>query len=101
MKKYADHIDADRRLSILLLLAESTGYEANEELLRKLLGEVFAHTVSIDRLRIDLDWLGEQGLVRSREAGGLRIATLTARGGDVSAGRANVTGVQRPRPRSG
>ena len=97
---YADHIAADRRLSILILLSESTGYEANEELLRRLLEDIFAHRVSLDRLRADIDWLTEQGLVRHREAGGLRIATLTARGGDVAAGRATVSGVQRPRPSS-
>ena len=97
---YEAHIEADRRLSILLLLSESTGYEANEELLRRLLRDVYAHTVSSDRLRADLDWLVEQGLIRTREAGGLRIATLTARGGDVASGHATVSGVQRPRPRS-
>jgi hypothetical protein len=97
---YQQHITEDRRLSILLLLAESTGYEANEELLRTLLAQVFAHVVSIDRLRTDIDWLSEQGLVRHRAAGGLRIARLTTRGGDVAAGRATVTGVQRPRPPS-
>ncbi len=95
---YTTHIDADRRLSILLLLSESTAYEANEELLRRLLEDIYAHSVSRDRLRTDLDWLAEQGLIRHRDTGGLRIATLTAHGGDVAAGRAQVTGVQRPRP---
>lgn|SRR5690554_4807136 len=97
MMSYREIMDADRRLVILRLLSESGGYQANEYLLHSALPG-FGHTVSHDRVRADLDWLAEQGLVTVTATGELRVATLTARGLDVAAGRAEVSGVKRPDP---
>jgi len=55
------------------------------------------------RARIDaqVDWLKDSGLITLEDLGGLvRIATITERGLDVVAGRATVTGVDRPTPKA-
>ena len=56
------------------------------------------HDVSQDRVRSDLDWLQEQGLLTVRDIQDSRVATINGRGVDVSAGRTKLTGVKRPRP---
>ncbi len=90
---------ADMRLVVLRLLEEASGRRANESLLRALLDR-WGHTVSRDRLRVELEWLKEQGLVRLDEIGGIAIAELTDRGQDAARGTASVPGVRRPGPRS-
>lgn len=91
------HQTEDRRLVLLRVLADSTGYQTNEFLLESMLDEM-GHTVSNDRLRSDLAWLTEQQLITQQAVGGVTIAKLTARGFDVARGRAQVPGVKRPRP---
>lgn len=91
------HLEADRRLMILRLLAEAPDYRANAWLLQSALAAV-GHAVGVDRLRTELAWLEEQGLVALEQVGGVTLARLTARGGDVAAGRAIVPGVRRPAP---
>ena len=87
----------DLRLVTLRILAEASGYRANESLLNALL-RAWGHVVSRDRVRAELAWLKEQGLVSIEEIGGVMIATLTERGQDVTAGAAAVPGVRRPGP---
>lgn len=94
---YAELLAADRRLVILRILADSTGFCCNEHLLISLL-ETQGHVVSHDALRTELAWLDEQRLVSTQEVGGLNIATLTQRGADVSSGRSRAPGVKRPAP---
>ena len=94
---YNTLITEDRRLVLLRLLAESDGYRANEYLLASALPG-FGHAVSHDRLRTELDWLAEQGLLVVESPGGVAVATSTARGIDVATGRARVSGVKRPVP---
>lgn len=94
---YARQLEEDRRLTILLLLAQSAEYKANQFLLMDAL-DGFGHAVSLDRLRADLAWLAEQGLVEIAELGGVQVPQLTDRGLDVSRGRAQHPGVKRPRP---
>jgi len=90
-------LDADRRLVILQLLENSSGYMANEHLIYSALPG-FGHEVSMDRVRTDLAWLDEQGLVALERPGDVHLARLTQRGMDVAAGRARVDGVKRPGP---
>src|SRR5690348_2943918 len=97
MKDYAQVQAEDRRLAILLILAESGGYRCNEFLLQTLL-EQRGHVVSDDRLRTDLGWLEEQGLLKTEILGEAMIATANRRGVEVSEGRVTVAGVKRPRP---
>lgn len=92
---YQAIVQSDRRLTILILLAQSAGYSANEHLLRAAL-DGFGHSVARDLLRTELAWLKEQGLVMIEEIAGMQVAELTARGADVQAGRAHVPGIKRP-----
>lgn len=88
----------DRRLSLLLVLAETPGYSANAFLLRDAIGQIYGHSASIDQVRGDIAWLAEQALVAARTVGEVTLATMTARGADVAAGRASVPGVKKPMP---
>lgn len=97
MKNYEQALAEDRRLVILLILAASDGYRCNEFLLQTLL-EQRGHMVSDDRLRTDLGWLEEQGLVTVKDIEGTQIATVNRRGVEVSEGRSAVPGIKRPRP---
>lgn len=91
-------ITEDRRLSLLLVLVETPGYSANAFLLRDAIGAIYGHVASVDQVRGDVAWLAEQGLVTSKTTGDVTLATLTARGADVAAGRAVVPGVKKPLP---
>lgn len=94
---FKNHVTEDRRLTILLLLQKSAGYEANEHLLRTAL-EDFGHAATQDQLRADLAWLSEQGLITIQDTAGILIAVITERGADAAAGRADVPGVKKPAP---
>lgn len=94
---YEDIVTADRRLAILQSLAAASDYTANEVVLGEQLGAL-GHRVSRDRLRADLAWLEEQGLLVAQQPGGVWVVTLSARGYDVAGGTARVPGVARPRP---
>ncbi len=95
MSDYVRRVAEDRRLSILLLLAEAPGGRSNEALLQAAL-PIYGHDPSLDIIRGDLAWLAEQGLVTTDEPAGLVVARVTARGEDAAAGRARVPGVKKP-----
>lgn len=95
---YLTTITEDRRLSLLLVLAETPGYSANAFLLRDAIGQIYGHSASLDQVRGDIAWLAEQALVTARTVGEVTLATMTARGADVAAGRASVPGVKKPMP---
>lgn len=97
-KSFADVRAEDRRLSLLLILQRSEGYEANLYVLRDLLESHFGHNASVDRARSDVAWLQEQGLATVTRPGGLELARATSRGIDCALGRAEVPGVKRPLP---
>lgn len=97
MSTYAEHFAEDRRLCILKILADAPEYSANDYLLQAALRN-HGHSVSLDLVRTDLAWLQEQGLLMIAGAQAIRVAQLTTRGLDVSAGRASVPGVKRPMP---
>ncbi|MDT8428505.1 MAG: ArsR family transcriptional regulator [Pseudomonadales bacterium] len=94
---YQDVINAALRLDILRALECDAGYAHNEYVLRELLRCV-GHDVSADRLRVDLAWLAEQGLITLVSQGDIQVARLNDRGQDVAAGRAQIPGVARPGP---
>lgn len=95
---YQDFETEGRRLALLRILTRRNEYTANEYSLNDELSGAYAHNVSRDRLHGDLAWLEEQGLVIVQQPRAGWIVTLTTRGGDVAAGRANAPGVARPRP---
>jgi len=94
---YNAFLAEDRRLVILRLLTDASGYKLNASVLQMSLDRL-AHSVSRDQVQTDIAWLAEQGLVRREEVGGVVIAHIVARGIDVAAGRAVVPGVKRPAP---
>ena len=95
---FLSHLAEDRRLSVLLVLAQTPGYSANAFLLRDAIGQIYGHSASIDQVRTDSAWLAEQALVTARTVADVTLATLSARGSDVAAGRASVPGVKKPMP---
>lgn len=97
MTAFGDLVDEDRRLVMLRCLKEDPGYSLNESVLQAML-EALGHNVSRDRVRTDLGWLREQGLVTVQEVVSVQVATITDRGIDVATGKAVVPGVKRPRP---
>lgn len=103
-------MDAERfmteglRLTILRLVAGAAGRTANEHVLH-MAAEGFGFRVSRDRVRTELAWLQDQGLLGVTElqrAGDrpLMVATASARTLDVVEDRAVAPGVARPSPRS-
>ncbi|MDD5539203.1 MAG: ArsR family transcriptional regulator [Candidatus Marinimicrobia bacterium] len=97
--EFSELVDSDRRLVILRALEEDAGYSLNESVIQSVL-EALGHNVSRDRVRTDLVWLKEQGLLTIEEVVKVYVATITARGADVVHGRATVPGVKRPSPRN-
>ena len=93
---FADHLNADRRLVILRLLSEQTGYKANSSVLAMRMNDL-GHVMSRDQVKTILGWLKEQGLIGVDEpVPGLLVATLCERGLEVAKGQAIVPGVARP-----
>ncbi len=97
---YAKLVAEDLRLAVLQLLLRADGYDLNDRILSSALAE-FGHRPSLDRLRSELAWLKEQGLIETRTVGGFTVAQLTPRGKDAACGRAQVPGVRRPEPDGG
>jgi len=95
---YNDIITADIRLALLRLLEQDANYSHNEYVLQRAL-ESIGHGISADKLRTELRWLEEQGLVAVTD-GSVFVAKLTARGADAALGRARIDGIARPRPGS-
>lgn len=95
---YRDIETAGIRLAALQLLEQDPDYSHNEQILQRMLEAHYAHGVSGDRLRTELRWLEEQGLVAITDVVGLYVVKLTRRGEDVALGRARAEGVARPRP---
>lgn len=100
MTSYAEFAARHLRLSLLRLLLEDADYAHNELVLSLALAQL-GHGVSQDRLRTELEWLAEQGLIALEDVSGLRVARLSGRGADAARGLARVPGVARPRPGGG
>lgn len=94
---FSDLLAADRRLVFLCLLDNAPGGKANNFVLASGL-RAMGHDCSQDQVDTDADWLAEQGLVKVEELDTVRVIQIRARGCDVAAGRARVTGVKRPVP---
>lgn len=97
MNDFTRLVQEDMRLVILMVLAQDADYSHNEYVLRSALRSM-GHGISQDKLRSELAWLAEQGLVTTSDTAGVVIARLTARGRDVAEGTATTPGVKRPEP---
>jgi ribosomal protein L12E/L44/L45/RPP1/RPP2 len=95
---FKDLLKEDSRLVILRSLNEDAGFDLNESVLQSVLAAL-GHNMSRDKIRTELAWLQEQGLISLHTVVGVQVATLSARGADVATGAATVPGVKRPRPR--
>tara|TARA_E500000318_G_scaffold46673_4_gene43999 strand:+ start:13880 stop:14170 length:291 start_codon:yes stop_codon:yes gene_type:complete len=87
------------RLCLLRLLNEAPGRTANESVLHSSI-QSFGFAISRDRLVTELSWLKEQGALMLGEIAGLTIATGNVRTDDIVNDRAQVPGIQRPRPKA-
>ena len=97
MSAFANLVTEDQRLRILQLLDQTEGYDLNLRILTDALA-VLGHRPSQDKLRSEVAWLEEQGLVSTREVGSILVVTATERGIDVAHGRGRMPGVKRPAP---
>jgi len=96
---FQDLITKDIRLVILRLLEEDNDFSLNDSILQgglKLLG----HGVSRDKVRTEIAWLEEQGLIKTEQIGSVTVATLTEKGRAVALGESTNPGVKRPGPRA-
>ena len=91
---YSDFLTEHLRITLLRLLDESPAMRANESVLTDAVGE-YGFSPSRDKVRTELYWLSEQGLV-ALEGTDCLVATLTGRGEDVAKCRTTVPGVKRP-----
>ena len=86
------------RREILGILEKDPDYSLNDGILLKAL-ELRNYRIGSDRLRTQLHWLAEQGLVTMETlARNTLSAKLTQRGEDVALGRSRIPGVARQRP---
>lgn len=93
---YADYVLQDQRLVMLRLLDEMPSYTSNSSVINRGLFSI-GHTMSCDKVKTELRWLEEQGLVEITTAETVLVTKLTERGQDVAHGRAVVDGVHKPR----
>lgn len=96
MSNYAEFLRADMRLVVLRILSEMPSYRANSSVISNLLNQL-GHSATRDKVKTELRWLDEQGLLKLEEVGSVIVATLTERGQDVAEGRSKVDGIARPR----
>lgn len=94
--KFEKYMLRDMRLVMLRILAETPGFRANSSVMTTLLYQL-GHTVSRDKVKTELRWLEEQGLLTIVPAESVLVATLSERGQDVAEGRAVVEGIASPR----
>jgi Fe2+ or Zn2+ uptake regulation protein len=95
---FKELLNEDLRLAMLRTLEESGGFSMNDSILHAFLDRI-GHSHSRDKVRTELHWLADQGLVNVSNVGSIMVATLTERGLDVANARATVPGVKRPSPR--
>ena len=99
MGDFAALLSEDVRLALLQFLSEGS-YSQNESVLRDLLKRT-GRLLPTDKLRTELAWLREQGLVFIEDVYDTWVASISQRGLDVATGVAQVPGVKRPNPRRG
>jgi hypothetical protein len=94
---FATLLSEDVRLALLQFLSEGS-YSQNESVLRDLLKRT-GRMLPADKLRTELAWLREQGLIFVEDVYDTWVASISVRGLDVANGVALVPGVRRPNPR--
>lgn len=95
---YTEEITRDARLRLLQMLATKPVYTGNEVALQAEMANRYGHALARDRIRTELTWLEDQGLLVLQRPGGIMLATLTSSGLEVSGGIGRNPGVAAPRP---
>jgi hypothetical protein len=94
---YPDFVAANRRWTILKLLAGATPPEFDAGLIHKGIAYLNpTHKVGLSTILADLRWLENHLLVELSVESDLVSAKLTQRGADVAAGSEHVDGVDEP-----
>lgn len=96
-KSFSVKVTEQQRLVLLQALAQDSDYRANDLILAVWLDET-GMTLSTDKLRTELSWLEQQGMITLEQLGNMQIATLSGRGLDIAQGKATSAGIARPRP---
>lgn len=88
--------NTEYRRDIINLLEQDSDYAMSELILKKAL-QAIGNPIAKDRLRSQLQWLKEQGLVtvKTIDDTDLQTAKLTALGEDVANSRTTVPGIAR------
>ena len=94
---YAQTVQEHLRLTILRFLEEDPNYTMNDSMITDMAPD-YGFSPSRDKVRTELSWLREQGLVSYADDPAIIIAKLTERGADVALGRTTVPGIKRPSP---
>ncbi|SMF94319.1 hypothetical protein SAMN02949497_1629 [Methylomagnum ishizawai] len=85
------------RLLLLLQLNQSPAYTADQEALRRRLGQ--SGTVATrDQVRTELAWLDNVGAIALRESGGVFIGMLGEEGLEHIQGARDIPGIRKPGP---
>jgi Fe2+ or Zn2+ uptake regulation protein len=96
---YAEYFTGHVRLTILKILLEAPAYSANDSIIHMAV-ESMGLAATRDRIRTELVWLEEQGLLkRTQPHPDVTVGCITQRGQDVANGMAQCPGVQRPSPK--
>lgn len=95
MSGYSQTVIEHMRITILRHLNDMPGGKLNESVLGDLMDD-YGFNPSRDRIRTELGWLKEQGLVNLEGLGFCWVAVITARGEDVAKCRVTVPGVKPP-----
>lgn len=92
--KFAQQESEHQRRVILGLLEKDPDYSHNEVVIKSALKSV-GHHISTDKLRGQLAWLEEQGLITVERVIETDVARLTERGLDVASGASSFPGIAR------
>lgn len=89
-------LQEDQRLVIVRSLRDMNG-AANESILQTVL-QGYGHSISRDKVKTEIRWLEEQGMLTTQSLNGILVCKITQRGLDVAQGHAQVDGIKRPAP---
>lgn len=92
---FSDYVARDRRLQVLVLLAEQPDGTLNETLIGEGLS-LLGHRPGRDRLRATLAWLEQVEAVSLRVVASLAIVSLTPQGLDHVGRRVRIPGIAQP-----
>lgn len=97
MSNYEELKNANRRWTILKLLADDLGHQIEARLMQRALAVTnVSHDVALDKIRRDFLWLEKRMCIELNIDGDLVHAALLTRGADLAAGRDRLDGVDEP-----